>query len=290
MDLLGEFLKKKREERGKTLEEVAEATKININYLKALEEGNFNSLPGEVFVKGFLRHYARYLGIEEEEILNRYHQEKGAGDIPLKLNTNKFYAPEEEIKKINLKNWLIPLVVIIFISIIFIYRTKEKPPEPETFYTQDTFENQPTIQDIEQPPYPQIEQPSQETPLRPTKPTLVRPDVNPKKGAISVEGKTTTSPGPEDNTIVLNIFARETSWVLAYIDDNRIKDVLLQPGEKVSWKANQRFLLTLGNAGGVEIEFNGRPLEPFGPPGVVVKDIVLSRSEIRKGQVATEGR
>lgn len=280
MDLLGEFLRRKREEKGKTLEEVAEATKININYLQALEKDNFSSLPGEVFIKGFLRHYSRYLGIDEQEVLKKYEEEKGEVQAPSKLNT-KFYVPEEEVKKITFKNWLIPAGIVILLFIIFVPRIKEKPPEPETLYTQETFQEQPTTQGIEQP--------AQEPILDPSKPNLVRPEPPVHKGTGAIVEEKTIPTSPEESLLVLNILAKETSWVLAYIDDNQIKDVLLQPGEKVSWKAAQRFLLTLGNAGGVDLEFNGKPLEPFGPSGVVIKDILLSRSKIQGGQQVTEG-
>lgn len=280
MDLLGEFLRRKREEKGKTLEEVAEATKININYLQALEKDNFSSLPGEVFIKGFLRHYSRYLGIDEQEVLKKYEEEKGEVQAPSKLNT-KFYVPEEEVKKITFKNWLIPAGIVILLFIIFVPRIKEKPPEPETLYTQETFQEQPTTQGIEQP--------SQEPLLDTAKPNLVRPKPPAHKGTGAVVEEKTIPASPEESLLVLNILAKETSWVLAYIDDNQIKDVLLQPGERISWKATKQFLLTLGNAGGVDLEFNGKPLEPFGPSGVVIKDILLSRSKIHGGQQVTEG-
>ncbi len=69
---LGEYLRQMRQNRGVSLEEVAEATKINLKYLRALEEGEYDILPPEVYVRGFLAAYADYLGIDPEELYARY--------------------------------------------------------------------------------------------------------------------------------------------------------------------------------------------------------------------------
>ena len=68
----GAFLKHERELRGVPLEEIAEATKIHMRYLLALEKNQFEYLPGEVFVKGYIRAYAKSIGTDADEILNTY--------------------------------------------------------------------------------------------------------------------------------------------------------------------------------------------------------------------------
>ena len=73
---LGEYLKQMRESRGVSLEEVAEATKVKIQYLRALEEGRYDLLPPDIYVRGFLRSYAEYLGIDPEELYARYEADK----------------------------------------------------------------------------------------------------------------------------------------------------------------------------------------------------------------------
>jgi len=77
--------------------------------------------------------------------------------------------------------------------------------------------------------------------------------------------------------LVLVIEAEESSWVAARIDGGDTKEVFLQPGQKVIWKATDHFLVSFGNAGGVKIQFNGKELPPFGPKGAVVKDVKISR-------------
>ena len=55
------------------------------------------------------------------------------------------------------------------------------------------------------------------------------------------------------------------------------QEALLRPGEKAKWKGQDQFMLTLGNAGGVKAELNGKPQKPFGPSGKVARDILLKR-------------
>ena len=73
----GLYLKHERELRGVALEEIAEATKIHIRFLEALENNDFDNMPGEVFVKGFIRSYARVIGFDPEEMVNAYDESVG---------------------------------------------------------------------------------------------------------------------------------------------------------------------------------------------------------------------
>ncbi|HHP50532.1 MAG TPA: helix-turn-helix domain-containing protein, partial [Moorella mulderi] len=75
MEKLGDVLRSAREAKGFTLEEVEEATKIRQKYLKALEEGDYSSLPGRAYALGFARSYARYLGLDIKEITELFKQE-----------------------------------------------------------------------------------------------------------------------------------------------------------------------------------------------------------------------
>ena len=72
MDELGHILREARETRGLTLSEVQEQTRIGTRFLDALETGQYELLPTPVHVRGFLRNYARFLGLDPEPLLNRY--------------------------------------------------------------------------------------------------------------------------------------------------------------------------------------------------------------------------
>ena len=73
----GEHLKREREMRGVSLEEIAGATRISTRFLEALEKEAWDRLPGGVFNRGFVRTVARFLGLEEESLLAEYSLAKG---------------------------------------------------------------------------------------------------------------------------------------------------------------------------------------------------------------------
>lgn len=74
---LGDFLYQERQKKGITLEELEQITKIRIKYLRAIEEGDFEVIPGEVYLKGFLKSYAEAVGVPGENVLTWYEQLKG---------------------------------------------------------------------------------------------------------------------------------------------------------------------------------------------------------------------
>jgi len=82
---------------------------------------------------------------------------------------------------------------------------------------------------------------------------------------------------PSDGLLALAIEALELTWVVVQVDSGSPEEALMRPGERVQWKASDRFTLTLGNAGGVRVELNGKEQGPFGNSGKVARDIVLKR-------------
>jgi len=75
MPTLGEELRHKREQRGITLAEIAEATRIGTRFLKAIENNNFSTLPGGIFTRSFIRAYAKHVGMNEDEAIGLYLQQ-----------------------------------------------------------------------------------------------------------------------------------------------------------------------------------------------------------------------
>ena len=73
MASFGENLKREREMRGVTLEEISASTKISVRFLKALEGEDLAQLPGGIFTRSFVRAYAKYLGLDEDHIMAEYH-------------------------------------------------------------------------------------------------------------------------------------------------------------------------------------------------------------------------
>lgn len=123
---LGEKLKKIREDRRISLNEISRVTKIQIRYLECLEQGDYDQLPVDVYVKGFLRSYADFLGVDEKILLRLYEKEKG-----IKKNIEKDKKPKifEKTKPINISSFVFTpkkiiisaIIILVLAGLFFIY-------------------------------------------------------------------------------------------------------------------------------------------------------------------------
>jgi cytoskeleton protein RodZ len=102
----GSYLKHERELRGVPLEEIAEVTKVHIRFLEALENNEFDQLPGEVFIKGYIRSYAKAIGLDSEEMVNAY--DDGVGkDRRLELENARLASEKIHSRNKNLMGFVI---------------------------------------------------------------------------------------------------------------------------------------------------------------------------------------
>lgn len=309
MESIGEFFKQVRETKGLTIDEVASKTRIRTDFVKALEDGNFAKLPDQVFARGFVRSYARSLGLDEDDAIHRFDQSAGAYyDKHVERERLRVRQAEEERKrKANRKAVAIAIgiaiVTLIFLlsreqSSLLVRRSSSDVPVSAAKRTPPPI---PEPQDA--PPSPQAESASvtpkaktSESPVLPAE-TVTKKAVEPATspvvtasaapeptpspsslgsdgplGGISLEGSAAT-----EGQLALDLEATELSWVVVQIDGGSPQEALLRPGEKARWKGQDQFVLTLGNAGGVKAELNGQPQKPFGPSGKVARDIVIKR-------------
>lgn len=288
METLGGLFRQTRERQRLSLEQIASKTRIQQRHLQALEEEDFASLPAKVFVKGFVRSYARSLGLDEDKAIQLF----------LTTSSNFYDRPQEEQQHIQITlqaahrkrfNW--NLVVILFLAIggFLFYllpweqETVPLTPESETPLPINGMQKEGILQ-----PSPPIEEspdsvPSEspvETEVQLTSPpsSVITPSpLPPEPRPIPT---LPVSPVPEkstgfDGTLVLEIEATQLTWVVVQSDDQAPHEALLQPGQNSTWKANTQYLLTLGNAAGVIIRLNGELQGPFGKPGQVVRDVRL---------------
>jgi len=121
MSSFGETLKRERELRQISLREIAEATKINLRYLDALERDDFRHLPGGVFNKGFVRAYAQFIGIDPETMVTAYLEEDGrqqsraaraSGGTPL------VHEAEAPVRSIAGRLWFAALVIVLIVVLL----------------------------------------------------------------------------------------------------------------------------------------------------------------------------
>lgn len=96
MDEIGHLLREARENKGLTLEDVQSSTRINVRYLSALESGNYDALPTPVHVRGFLRNYARHLGLDPQPLLDRYLALQGQ-DVRALVRAEEAISPDNPL-------------------------------------------------------------------------------------------------------------------------------------------------------------------------------------------------
>jgi len=116
MSSVGEILKNTREAKGITIEQVAEATSIRVLYLEAIENEQFNLVPGEVYLKGFIRNYANYLGLNGPAMVEKYKEqveENKNTSIQFKLKQKILSISNLNKLTVTKPNWLrqIPLLL-----------------------------------------------------------------------------------------------------------------------------------------------------------------------------------
>lgn len=130
MESIGTYLRRGREQRGIALEEVADTTRIPVKTLEAMESGRFDDLPGDTFVKGFLRSYARAVGLRPEDVLSRYGVEIRARDVqpvPVRLSV----PPSDRGRRFGLAIALVVFAILATLAMSFLLRprTQERPEQ-----------------------------------------------------------------------------------------------------------------------------------------------------------------
>lgn len=141
-DSIGSYVKRIREKREITLDEVAEKTNIKIKYLLAIENGNYKDLPRGVYSKIFFKKYIEFLGIRHKNIVNDFIKEQNRGQH---FESNIFFN-----KIVNWKNLLsLPkvlrnlsiffIILICFLYLFFYFRNIFSSPSLEVFYPSDNY-------------------------------------------------------------------------------------------------------------------------------------------------------
>lgn len=264
METIGEHLKRVRKTCGYSLDDVARVTKINPRYLNAIENDEFEKIPGETFRQGFLRSYARFLGINEKEIVGKLKESKRS-EIP----TGKLHTPAEEIKDEKKTISVTPLRLKIilpfgvgFVALLVIVLLFTGGRETTSIQSSKAAEEVSTAHEI-----PEVKEMSAEP-----------ADTQPVQAAQLVQ-----TMQPAEAPLSLRLKAKELTWFQIEIDGKGIREALLRPGEEVLYSGERKIGMTIGNAGGVDAVINGKTQEPFGKSGEVVRGIMITKAGVTKG-------
>ena len=243
MASLGQELKRERELRGISLEEISESTKINLKFLQALEEDKLEIMPSTFFIKALLRTYAKFLGLEEHSVLNKYHEAAISQEQAQPTEEQSKISREETSKK--RKRWMASIILgtclLILIGWFYYFAPKKKISLPPA-------ETKPsiTLQEETPPPSP------------------------------ATQPETPAEPAAEEKGLTLEISFTEETWLQVYADGELKLEALKQPGETVVVQAQQELLFSLGNAGGITYSLNHKKGKPFGPSGAVRRNIRIN--------------
>ncbi len=299
-ETLGKYLKNQRESKKISLREVANNTRVRQNLLKAIEEDQYHLLPPVTYVKGFLLAYAKYLRIDPNEVLLRY--ERVLKGEPVTQPPTEPSKPKEKIPPTE------PLKPKEKISPTQPPKPKEKipptqPPKTEEKVppTQPPRPKQKVLWNTKQAwvvggvivaslivfylflPYPSKlpmkpvpEKPivKEKVSISPSPPVVATTPVPPSTPSSPISATTSV---PDKKTFSLQLKAVEETWVSLQVDDQSEKEMTFKAGEGISVQASNRIRIVIGNAGGLDLFLNGKPLDKFGKPGEVLTLLFTSQ-------------
>jgi cytoskeletal protein RodZ len=246
-------IKAKRESLGLSIEDVFQKTRIRSTYIQAIENSEFQRLPDPVYSKNFIKTYARFLGIDEEPVLQNYvNYINSQTPAPLK-NSEETLIEKSSFKSSLPKILSNKIFWIIFLSLLIIILWLLLIPK-QTQTPADTVDsaNQISGESL-------IKTEQQATDTANQAVTVPHP-------LNSSESKIT--PGTKRKSVLV-IHAVEESWLRIKADENPPFQILLQPGEKYESSA-EKFNIDIGNAGGVKIKYQGKNVENPGKTGEVI--------------------
>ncbi len=277
MGSFGERMQRQREMRGITLEEISESTKISSRCLRALEEEEFDKLPGGIFNKGFVRAYASYLGIDEDEAVADFIAASGGEpDQPLPdppqpravalgqraeghPNWRAFALVGLLLATLVAAAWKLGPLAFSRVSQALTARLNSKPappPAPPSVTPKST----PDLLATAPLPPPAAAQ----RPMAKARPVAVAVGGPATASPITSESAAAPSPQAPPRTFVVQIRATQDAWVQIVADGTLLSEGVLVPPAEKRVRAAKQVTIKTGNAAGVKVSFNGQPLPSLG--------------------------
>ena len=281
-------LKRIRESKGLRLEDMARRYKIRPSFLESIESGSFEDLPEPVYTKTFVKTYAGLLGVDAGPILARY-----AKYIEKTMPAPPPEAPEKQIREARAENaifdrlgsmgsrlsWAFLALAVVVILGIYVFQDGSEKPFPAKTVAREAVkpaEKLPESPPAEAPQAPAVQQPDaasqQQAPAQTAAPTqTAAPEQKKPEAPPPAEKKELPPPAPSAaGALSLTIEATEAAWVQVKADKTPAVQKLMQAGEKLTTEAKERITVDLGNAGGVQITFQGQSLGSPGKRGEVI--------------------
>jgi cytoskeleton protein RodZ len=291
MTSIGETLRRERLRRNLGLDQISHELKISPKLLEAIEAEKFDRLPGTIFAKNFVRQYAHFLGLDEEEMaaeVQRLLQPQT--ELPRFAETGHSAAPPIQVPKVEAWetvgerrfSWSSPLpalalFVVAMLVCSSVYAWYQRTRRPVLAQNSAATETVPPPQ-LTPPVAPQTQsaQPealppvsvAQQKPALPVETPVVKTASVPAQAQTAPPRATGASANP-NATVRVELTADEPTWVLVRSDGKFLFSGTLDAKQSRTVEASNNLELRLGNAGGVTIVLNGNPIGAVGPKGQV---------------------
>ena len=314
---VGEILRRTRIHYDQTLADIERALHIRASLLEALEAGDYDRLPGRVYVIGFIRSYSEYLGLDGEKMVGLFKKQAGAKAAPPPALARTFEPSQASDMKMP-RPWHIGLSVAGVLVILIVWFSVQsedrtlvtevppvsdntalaKPPQMQaaTPPAASSVNQQQGVMDEQGLPQPapvqntsdavgaEIETVIGETTAGSVPTTTVAPAADPNANLPATVPNAPAAAEPaasREGGITLNIL--KNSWVeIRGKDGQSIVSRVLKAGDRYYVPDRPDLTISLGNAGGVELEVEGQKLRPLGAEGDVKRNIPLDAASLKK--------
>ena len=242
----GDSFKKARESRGLSVAQIADETRISTRFLEAIENEDFQLLPGGIFNRGFIRTYAARVGLNADAAVKEYEQLLNVQQPEPSISPNT-PPPNNSTPR---KNYYPVAVGVLALAIIIFYAvTREtRPPVPVTSETPVA-----------------VTQEAASTPLTP---------------AVSAAAEPQPAPVPT-KAITLDIQATDQTWIKVKADGTNVSPgEILEPGMTRHFNADTSLNLVVGNAGGLNLKLNDQAVKAIGKTGQV-REILVTPENLK---------
>lgn len=257
----GAILKRCREYHDLSLEDASETTKIGISYLKALEEDQIREFANLTYLKGFLRIYATYLGLNSDDMARMYDKLHGSKNEESDSDVHATERGRPARRMVSLQKLALPafLLLLILITATFFKRSPPAPVHPP----QPIAAVAPAVATVP------VQQRLSSARVGTTPPEVAesRAERLPKAAKTDEAPSHPKQPVDAAKGFILKIRVTQNGSMTVTVDGSAPQNYELTVGDIIEWKAEKTVALDVSNAGGVDVELNGKPHKPLGPSG-----------------------
>jgi cytoskeleton protein RodZ len=287
MSSLGSCLREKRIQRGLSVEEIARSTRVSSRYLIALESDDFSQLPSPVFTRGFIRAYCEILGEPVDEALALYEQRQGGEEPPGRPAPRAQPDTASTGTKARGRSAVFVsfiLVVGLGAALFAVTVALQRGREPARDERTEAVRGAPDTSVSPSLPPAMTEGPARVPEAPASSLEVPRPSEPSPQPLISTSAEPPPSPAPPPPSALmasavspyrLVAKTRELTWLRVRTEDGHLTEENIPAGQVREWVSDRPFIITVGNAGGITFELNGRPLPPLGVSGAVIRDVVV---------------